>query len=240
MRKVILNEFDIHKGNLILINPKYKLKYSTDIPTLESFDDKNEKILFNKTANKFLQFILKEINSKDSIVPVSGFRTLEEQTKIFNDSIKENGEEFTYKYVALPNASEHQTGLAIDLALNKDNIDFIRPSFPHYGICEKFRNVAIKYGFIERYKKEKEKITSISAEEWHFRFVGYPHSEIMAVKGFCLEEYIDFLKQENIKYRDYEICYIPYQQKSIEIELGDKDQVSGNNVDGFIITRNTL
>ncbi len=237
MKKYVLNELDIYKGNLILVNPQHKLQSSILDSTLESFNDEYKNILFNKTANKFLQFVLKEINSNNKIVPVSGFRSLEEQKQIFNDSIKESGEEFTYKYVALPNASEHQTGLAIDLALNSEEIDFIRPSFPHDGICNEFRKVALKYGFIERYKKEKEELTSISAEEWHFRFVGYPHSEIINEKGFCLEEYIDFIKKGSFKYKNYEISYIPYEGKTITINLNETDQISGNNVDGFIITR---
>ena len=236
MKKYILNESDVHKGNLILVNPKFKLSLTFNT-TLESFNNEYNDILINKEANKFLQFILREINAGNKIVPVSGFRSLEEQKKIFNDSLKENGKEFTYKYVALPNASEHQTGLAIDLALNKEDIDFIRPSFPHSGICNEFRKVSLKYGFIERYKAEKEQITSISAEEWHFRFVGYPHSEIMDLKRYCLEEYIDFLKNNNITYKNYEIYYIPFENKTIEIELNGTDQISGNNVDGFIVTR---
>lgn len=236
MKKYILNESDVHKGNLILVNPKFKLSLTFNT-TLESFNNEYNDILINKEANKFLQFILREINAGNEIVPVSGFRSLEEQKKIFNDSLKENGKEFTYKYVALPNASEHQTGLAIDLALNKEDIDFIRPSFPYNGICNEFRKVSLKYGFIERYKAEKKQITSISAEEWHFRFVGYPHSEIMDLKGYCLEEYIDFLKNNNITYKNYEIYYIPFENKTIELELNDTDQISGNNVDGFIVTR---
>lgn len=236
--KVVLKENDIYKGNLILVNQMYLLKEETSYEYLEGFNSKYPHILYNRDANKYLQFVLNEINAKDMIVPVSGFRTLEEQIQIFSDSIKENGEEFTRKYVALPNASEHQTGLAIDLGLNEGEIDFIRPSFPHKGICEKFRKVALKYGFIERYKEEKEKITKISAEEWHFRYVGYPHSEIIESKNICLEEYISLLKKEKlIKYRDYEISYIPYCGKDITLELNSYDFVSGNNIDGFILTR---
>ncbi len=74
--------------------------------------------------------------------------------------------------------------MAIDLALNEGNIDFICPKFPYYGICQNFRNIAPKYGFIERYKDEKKAITKISKEEWHFRYVGYPHSKIITEKEY--------------------------------------------------------
>jgi len=96
---------------------------------LESFNEEYENILFSRSANTFLQFVLKEIKVTNQIVPVSGYRTKEEQEQIFEDSIKENGEEFTYQYVATPNASEHQIGLAIDLGLNLDVIDFISKDF---------------------------------------------------------------------------------------------------------------
>lgn len=236
--EVVLKENDIYKGNLILVNSSYLLKEEISDEKLECFSTNFPFILYNKDANKYLQFVLNEIKAKDMIVPVSGFRTLEEQVQIFHDSIKENGEEFTRKYVALPNASEHQTGLAIDLGLNEGEIDFIRPSFPHSGICDKFRKTALKYGFIERYKEGKEKITKISAEEWHFRYVSYPHSEIIELKNICLEEYISLIKKEGlIKYKDYEISYIPYCGKDITLKLNNCDTVSGNNMDGFILTR---
>lgn len=238
--KIVLRESDIHKGNLILVNPDYFLQEEIPLNDLEIVNEKYHSILLQKEANKFLQFVLREMKIENEIVPVSGYRTLEEQNQIWKDSFKENGEEFTKKFVAIPNASEHQTGLAIDLGLNQDVIDFIRPSFPHSGICNEFRKLANKYGFIERYKKEKEKITRISAEEWHFRYVGYPHSEIIEKNHFCLEEYIEYLKQyeygkESLIWNQYAIFYLPYEEGK-EIELEDS-QISGNNVDGFIVTR---
>lgn len=240
MKEYNLSKKDIYKGNLILVNSKRKIKVATTSNSLEIFSSEYNDILIDKTANKFLQFILIEINSKDVIMPVSGYRTKDEQIDIYDTSIKESGIEFTKKYVALPDASEHQTGLAIDLGLKSDNIDFIRPAFPNSGICGEFKCIAPKYGFIERYKKDKESITNISAEEWHFRYVGYPHSKIIDDNNFCLEEYIEYLKQyedKPLKYETYEISYIPYKANDIKIKLNDHDTISGNNIDGFIVTR---
>ena len=154
MKNITLKKEDIGKGELVLINPDYTLK--STINNLVSFDEEYNNIKLNNIANYSLHLILNNINAENKIVPVSGYRTLEEQKDIYNTSLKENGREYTQKYVALPNASEHQTGLAIDLALNEENIDFICPKFPYYGICQSFRNIAPKYGFIERYKDEKK------------------------------------------------------------------------------------
>lgn len=237
MNKIKLTKNDIYQGNLILVNSKNLLKEQDEVKDLEPFNYEFPNILLNKEANEHLQDALKEIEAYSKIVPVSGYRSLKEQQDLFNTSLKENGREFTYSYVALPNASEHQTGLAIDLGLNQDNIDFIRPSFPYEGICQEFREIAPKYGFVERYLKVKQNITLIDAEEWHFRYVGYPHSEIMVANDFCLEEYIAFLKKGPFNYKDYEITYLPYKKDNIEVEIDETTRISGNNQDGFIITK---
>ena len=219
---------------------------------LVSFSDEYKEIKLEKKVSEQLELALNEIKSENKIVLVSGYRTLEEQTRIYETSLKENGEEFTRKFVALPNASEHQTGLAIDLALNEGNIDFIAPSFPYHTICQEFRKIASKYGcffsslylsinpYFERYKDEKKHITKISKEEWHFRYVGYPHSKIIEDKDLCLEEYIEYLKQfiypnKPLKYEKYNIFYIPYKDESY-IQINKNFSISGNNIDGFILT----
>ena len=238
MKKVKLNDENIHKGYLILINPDNLLK--TNEIKLISYSEKYKNIELDQVANSQLQKALKSINANDEIVPISGVRTFEEQKRLYTDSIIENGEEYTKKFVALPNASEHQTGLAIDLALNKPNIDFICPSFPYNGICQEFRKIAPNFGFIERYKDEKKNNTKIAKEEWHFRFVGYPHSKIITNKDLCLEEYIEYLKEYKypkfLNSYGYKISYIPYENQNETIILQENQMISGNNVDGFILS----
>ncbi len=240
MKKVVLKQENIYQGYLILVNANYPIQTLIDEKQMVCIDPYFPDIVLESEATEMLHRIFQRIHSENQIVPVSGYRSLQEQKDIYNDSIEENGLEFTKKYVALPNCSEHQTGLAIDLGFNQEHIDFIRPSFPYFGICQKFREFAVQYGFIERYQQDKIKITNISDEEWHFRYIGYPHSEIMDEKNFCLEEYIDFLRQWKdtpYVYRDYVISYYPYQGVDIILELEETDTISGNNIDGFILTR---
>lgn len=243
MKKVLLKKEDIHKGNLILVNSEHKIRENSISKDLKAFNNLYPEMLFDSTANLELQKILAEIKSENKIVPVSAFRTLEDQENIWNDSLKENGEKFTRQYVANPNCSEHQTGLAIDLALNQENIDFIRPAFPYEGICQEFRKTMTKYGFIERYKPEKEEITKTAGEEWHFRYVSYPHSKIIEEMNFCLEEYIDYLNnfkfgQNSLEVENYEIFCVEMDEDVKEINFEDDEifTISGNNVNGFIIT----
>lgn len=176
---------------LILVNRKHPICGQPN--DLVSISPEYPEIKLRRTAQAALTELLRAVESSDRIVPVSGYRSREEQTYIYESSLAESGLEFTEKYVALPGCSEHQTGLAIDLALNQDNIDFICPDFPYDGICREFRKLAPKYGFIERYPKGKEAITGIAHEPWHFRYVGCPHAEIITLKNMTLEEYIETL-----------------------------------------------
>lgn len=138
---------------------------------------------------------------------------------------KKRAEVFTKKFVALPYCSEHQTGLAMDLGLNKEEIDFICPDFPYEGICQEFREAAPSYGFVERYIKGKEKITGISAEPWHFRYVGTPHAKIMEEHGWVLEEYLSFLRTFDCDHPYIfdekelfgEIFFVPAEKETTEI-----------------------
>lgn len=239
MSMIKLKIEDIGKGSLVLVNKRFDVKTAAEelVPFNESFKN----IALSSKANRALHLLLDGIGAGKLIVPVSGYRSFEEQAEIYNTSLNENGSEYTKKYVAIPGASEHQTGLAIDLALNEGEIDFICPRFPRIGICEKFRKAALDYGFIERYKEEKKTITKISGEEWHFRYVGFPHSKIIEERGFCLEEYIEYLKDfaypdKPLKSFGYAVYYIPLSVDETKIEAEGSFTVSGNNADGFILT----
>jgi len=246
MTELHLCQDDIYRGNLILVNASNALIQNRQ-PELIPIDEGNE-IFMERNAARLLSRLMEAVNSNGTIVPVSGYRSPSEQAKIYNESLIKNGAEFTKRYVAMPYKSEHQTGLAIDLALKQENIDFIRPYFPDEGICKKFRKMAPLYGFIERYPQDKEAITGIAHEPWHFRYVGFPHSKIMSEQGLTLEEYIDKLKSYPY---DGKHCFIKNNNQEIEIfyvclldifsiRIGINDnilyQVSGNNDDGVIIT----
>ncbi|MDE7423452.1 MAG: M15 family metallopeptidase [Lachnospiraceae bacterium] len=248
MAQITLTKENTYNGSLILVTPEFPLMpYSiadTMIPALE----KQPEILIEKQAAKSLQELLTSIHCKNDIIAVSGFRTQEEQEQIWNDSIAENGLSFTQKFVAVPGHSEHQTGLAIDLAENKEDIDFICPAFPYTGIFQDFRQKATSFGFIERYMAGKESITGIGAEPWHFRYVGYPHSVIITEKNMALEEYIHFLKENTDFGHPYiyhsskaeiEISYISLDtNEPVEIDIPEKSSyfISGTNEGGIIFS----
>ncbi len=250
MKTLNLSPTNIYSGNLILVNRENPItnRENNYGASLVSVNTEYPDVLLDYVAAKELSQIINSLDMVNDIIPVSGYRTFTEQKRIYADSVTENGQDFTEKYVALPNRSEHQTGLAIDLAEKTAEYDFIRPHFSYTGACLQFRKKAIYYGFIERYPKGKEDITGIAHEPWHFRYVGYPHSEIMDIKNFVLEEYLKYIKNfpykgKHLKFFNYEYNYELFyislsqlQQNPIKVPADILYQISGNNMDGFIIT----
>ena len=231
----------IHNGLIILVNAEHPIQHM-ERPALAPAVPGSD-ILLDTRAAAMLSGLISRIGAAGEIVPVSGWRSEAEQREIWDGSMSESGEEFTRKYVALPGCSEHQTGLAIDLALRADNIDFIRPEFPYDGVCGRFRALAADYGFVERYQSGKEGVTGIAAEPWHFRYVGRPHARIMCEMGLCLEEYVEYLRAYPYPERLLEVRGEVYEAEvgfaGARDALGLPDapyQVSGNNVDGYIYT----
>ena len=246
--EILIKKEDTTKGSLILVTPEYPINREPEakemVPAIPAWPE----ICMQERAAVLLQQLLKELDCKNQIAPVSGFRTQKEQIKIWEDSIVENGPDFTRKFVARPGHSEHQTGLAIDLAKNQAKIDFICPDFPETGVYQSFREAAPRFGFVERYPGEKEGITGIGKEPWHFRYTGFPHSAIMAEKGMVLEEYIAFLKNNTEPDKPYcyyedEVCieigyFRPEDTEIIRLTLpeGTPYLISGTNEGGMVIS----
>lgn len=91
------------------------------------------------------------------------------------------------KVVALPGTSEHHLGLAVDIIS-------VEESFENTKEFRWLQENAADYGFVMRYAKDKQDITKIIYEPWHYRYVGVEHAKEINSLGMCLEEYIDYLK----------------------------------------------
>lgn len=248
MRTLTLHPDNIGSGSLVLVNPSHPIRCEPAMDDLTAVRPDFPSILLERQAvSKFTQ-ALTAAGCGNQIVPVSGFRTEKEQQNLYAASLQENGLEFTRKFVALPGCSEHQTGLAIDLAENTPEVDLICPHFPYTGICQTFREVSVRYGFIERYPAGREQLTYIAQEPWHFRYVGYPHSQLIIEQKLTLEEYTDYLEgfpynRPHLQFHstrcDFEIYYVPVDPPVlVDINIPDQTrcQISGNNVDGFVVT----
>lgn len=112
---------------------------------------------------------------------MSGFRSYEEQQRVYKGWVEKYGEEAD-RVSARPGHSEHQLGLAIDV----NSIEF---SFADTPEGQWLAENCWKYGFIIRYKKETESITGYMYEPWHIRYLG-DIAEDVHFSGLTLEEYL--------------------------------------------------
>ena len=119
----------------------------------------------------------------------SGYRSYRTQNTIYHNRLKKkNGVDDGI--VQYPGASEHQTGLAIDV-INKSGIgknftnDAFAPSKEGRWLAENCWD----YGFILRYPEDKTGITGIKYESWHIRYVGVQVAQYMRDHDLCLEEF---------------------------------------------------
>ena len=141
----------------------------------------------NPTAKAQLMKLIKAM--QEAGFPISdhysGFRSYENQVKLYQDYVTKDGKAEADRYSARPGYSEHQTGLAFDII--GTNGDLVTEPKAAQWLLDH----AADYGFVVRYLKGKEKETGYMAEEWHLRYVGKEAKEI-AASGLSLEEYYGF------------------------------------------------
>jgi len=136
-------------------------------------------------------------NAGLSPVVCSAYRTIEKQRALYNDKVSQltarglnqkQAEDEASRYVAYPGVSEHNLGLAVDIvAEDYQLLDEQQANTPE---AKWLLNHCAEYGFILRYQLEKEAITGVTYEPWHFRYVGVTAAREIMENGLCLEEYL--------------------------------------------------
>ena len=127
----------------------------------------------------------------------AAFRSVTEQDELYNTKCltyvaagysDKAGEILASKYVQTGGDSEHHTGLAVDLVT--DGTAELDEGFAKTPAYTWLKENAAKYGFVERYPKDKSQATGIQWEPWHYRYVGESNAEAIASQNLCLEEYL--------------------------------------------------
>lgn len=125
----------------------------------------------------------------------AGFRTHEKQQIIFDQKIeayraegysKTESRKLAKEAVALPDTSEHQLGIAVDINANK-------LKSTNNEVYDWLAQNAYHYGFILRYPPDKIDIAVMVYEPWHYPYAGKDAAREMYTQKVCLEEYIDGL-----------------------------------------------
>ena len=246
-----MTDSDLSKGSLVLVNAEHSFD-PAPVSAVSVYEHKTmsyqvKDIYLSVTPetvealNRWMD-AFREATGHVNVNIVAGFRTVADQTALYDNALESKGRDYAEAYLALPGCSEHHTGLAVDL----DTYDFETGAswgFDGTGDYAWAVDHAWEYGFIQRYPPEKSGITGISYESWHYRYVGLPHALLMKEKNLCLEEYIDFLRDVTFDGAPLTVSWggqtwrIYYAEGlRVPVPAGSEYEISGNNVDGFIVT----
>ena len=115
----------------------------------------------------------------------SSYRSYEGQETLYDNYVLNHGQEQADRESARPGHSEHQTGLAVDVCATGDEST-------EFGDTTAFlwaSTNCMDYGWILRYPKNKETITSYEYESWHFRYVGKELAQAIYESGMTFDEF---------------------------------------------------
>lgn len=174
--------------NLMLVNSRYRIPddYSVELIRLSNGEQVDSRIYPD------LQEMFDDARGAGySLFVRAGYRSEEDQENLMEDKIEayrqegysqREAEREAEKWVAKPGTSEHELGLSVDINA-EGQTDGNR-------LYQWLADHSWKYGFILRYPAEKEEITGIDYEPWHFGYVGKQAAKEMYEKDLCLEEYV--------------------------------------------------
>ena len=180
--------------NMLLVNRDYILPDDFEVELAPSItNDPDSKSLDYRVAPHYNEMYLAAQKDGITLTPVSGYRSVERQKNNFENKIKTyESQGFSHTQATVlasqiilpPGTSEHNAGLAMDICSLEVNFEETRE---FAWLCE----YASDYGFILRYPKEKQDVTNITYEPWHWRYVGVEIAKEMEKTGECYEEYLE-------------------------------------------------
>lgn len=215
--------------SLMLVNTEYMLQEGFTPDVLEYKDTTVYMSRCMLDAYASLSAAVSERTGKKLYVS-SDLRSAEEQAALYAE------DPLT---ATIPGASEHQTGLALDVYVAYYAGDaFVKSQAGRF-----VNSHAHEYGFIIRYPSYGEDVTGIRYEPWHIRYVGHPHSDAIYSNHITLEEYVESLEiGEWYEIEGYYVSRQPVGEKLVLPENFQSCIISPDNTGCYIITiqKNTV
>lgn len=170
--------------NLILVNDGNLLPLDYTLPGLAEVSAGQE--VDARIADMTQKMIADAKSAGVTIQICSAYRTVPHQQRLYErEPPKQPGEPAS---VQAPRASEHHTGLAIDV--NCPEFTALEEGFENTAAFRWLDEHAHEYGYILRYPKDKISVTGVIYEPWHYRYVGIDHAKAIKERKICLEEYL--------------------------------------------------
>ena len=128
------------------------------------------------------------LNDGITLYAHSGYRSYQTQKTMYYNRLEKNGGKDD-GVVALPGASDHQSGLGIDVISKEWIGKKFNAGFADTPEAQWMYDHCAEYGYIVRYPMDKGDITGIIFEPWHLRYVGVEAATYIMEKGMVLEEF---------------------------------------------------
>lgn len=187
---------DTIKDTSILVNKFYLLGSDfapsdlVSVPQTYAWGDKGSQMIRKVAYDAFLE-MWKAANEEQGyyLMVSSSYRSYQEQEIIYNNYKKNRGQKYADSIAARPGASEHQTGLTLDIFSKLNNN---KNTFKDTDTAKWLEDNSYRFGFILRYPEDKVNVTGYSYEAWHFRYVGKEIAKYIHENNITFEEYYAF------------------------------------------------
>ena len=125
-----------------------------------------------------------------SVCLSSAYRDYYSQQYLYNRKVEQlGGDKAAAARIVLPaGTSEHQLGLCADIT--DQYYDVKTEALEDTALFQWMQEHCAEYGFVVRYPKDKQDITGVMYEPWHFRYVGEEAAQYMVDHNLCLEEFL--------------------------------------------------
>jgi len=206
-KKDVLPISDPNDWRIILVNREHMLskEIGIELTSITQNAKPNMKI-DSRIATSYQDMVAAAKKDGINLYLRSGYRAIKLQ-QTYDASVKSyksqglSDEEASAKaleYLQYPGASEHHTGLALDIISVEwqNTVEDLNATFENTDAFKWLDKNAAEYGFIIRYPKDKENITGIKYEPWHYRYVGKEVAAYLKEKGLTLEEYSEKIKSD--------------------------------------------
>ena len=212
---------DVAVGSLLLINAENAFVFPDHTPStlvnifdnrpyvttesggkLRAYKVRNGNQMLDRLAlealNGMMEAFYEEYKVADMLVTWA-YRSMQDQQELYKLYVDDYPgysdaqiKQLLVSQVDTPGYSEHHLGTGVDIKLYSDSgVTYTLDDEP--GYFSWLKENCWKYGFVLRYPADKETVTGVSYDPYHFRYVDIPHAFYMTENGLCLEEYLSEL-----------------------------------------------
>ena len=197
----IVQEADISRGTAMLINKSlclpedYAPEELAELPVTYAAGNMS---LTPEAASALRAFYAAGAEAGAYFYVVASYRSYETQKTIYDKTRGNNTEAYADRYAIRPGFSEHQSGLAVNIAVTEKDVDYADSVAARWAAAHCY-----EYGWIERYPVSKAVITQVKDEPDHFRYVGREVASAVRLSHMTYDEfyalYLNDWEDESLK-----------------------------------------